>query len=107
MNEIKVGDRVKVEYEGIVEYIYYGSGECNIRGNDDDVMFVDPKYITKLAPAEPPIGSVVVVRTGEDEAQFELVAYKRWAKGWFNRNADPHPWELVAQMDIVAIHEPE
>lgn len=107
MTEIKVGDRVKVEYEGVVEYVYYGSGECNIRVNDDDLMVADPKYITKLSPPEPPVGSVVVVRSQAVSAEFQILAYKRLPAGWFTRRNEPVTWEVVSQMDIIAIHEPE
>lgn len=106
MSEIKVGDRVKVEYEGEVLWVSSGGHEYDIRADSGDEFCASAQYITKLSPPEPPVGSVVIIK----RERGRLEAFRRLDSrpdSWFTISSGPTSWTFLSQEDIIAIHEPE
>lgn len=107
MSAIKVGDRVKVEYEGEVLWVDDAGDFVGVRSDNGFDNSYSAAVVTKVALPEPPVGSVVVVRTGDPESQFSLSTYKRWPGEWFNSSGSAVSWKIIRDLDIIAIHEPE
>lgn len=95
-DDLKPGDRVRVEFEGV----YSGEHSDGFATVDlaDEWCAVPTSAITRITPAEPPAGSVVVK---------DGVAYQRWGvMGWCTpgtAGAYPQntPWSDLCDGDVI------
>jgi len=68
MTAFKKGDRVRVEYEAVVEYVRGASPTTTVlglRNNRGRAISAYAEHCTPILPAEPPIGTVARDRAGD------------------------------------------
>lgn len=109
MVAVKVGDKVRVTYEGVVEDVVDEANNGYFTLDTGQVFSVDDipdRTVKVLELAEPPVYSVVVGKVGA-----RPYAWHRLATGWFEASCDKSPkaWADIAEVatDIEVVYTPE
>jgi len=103
MYQPKTGDRVRVVLEGTVHDMAQGDFEI---GPGDEGNYITPSAdhvvsIELLAPAEPPIGTVIL-------ADASGIAYQREPLGWLaTGSTHPVSWTQVKSWDSTILFTPD
>lgn len=98
----KTGDRVRVVLEGVVTAPVARGFTIGREGRNFIAPFADHVVsIELLAPAEPPLGTVLL-------ADASGIAYQREPGGWYATGSEfATPWTAVAKWDTTRLYTPD